>query len=301
MGYKKKEMQVAFFMLAPIFVFLLFFYLYPAIFNIKISFTDLNFLKINKEPHYIGFRNYEGLIKSKDFVLLLVNTVVKLTIISVILRLVLGLLIAILLNSSSLKRLKVQGLFRTLILIPWATPPVVTVYVWKWLLAQENGIVNNILIKLGIINNPIAFFGNIRFVWLSITLIIVWNNLPFVVVTLLAAMQSIPTELYEAAHVDGAGSVQSFIFITIPLLIPTFSIVTLLTVFWTFNNFVYVWLTTRGGPGTYTNVLATAIYMKAFNEYKLGYSAAIGVFMSFVMLIFAVFYLRSLVKKGVIV
>lgn len=284
-------------MLLPAFFFLILFYVYPILFNIKISFTDLNFLRISEKPKFIGLSNYLDFLKSKDFINVLFNTAFWLTFVTILIRIVLGLLIALLLNSNVLKRLNLAGLFRTLILIPWATPPVVAVFTWRWLLQQHSGLVNILLLSMGIIKDPIAFFGNIKVVWFAVIAIIVWNNLPFVVIVLLAALQSIPTELYEAAQVDGAGKISSFVYITLPLILPTISITTLLTVFWTFNNFVYVWLTTAEGPGTFTSVLATRIYTKAFYEYKLGYSSAIGMIMSLIVFIFAILYLKFVLSK----
>ncbi len=292
----RKNMYILF-MLLPAFFFLILFYMYPILFNIKISFTDLNFLRMSEKPKFVAFSNYWDFLKSKDFFNVLFNTAFWLTFVTISIRIVLGLLIALLLNSNTLKKLRLTGLFRTLVLIPWATPPVVAVFTWRWLLQQQSGLVNIVLLSMGIIKDPIAFFGDIKVVWFSVVAIIVWNNLPFVVIVFLAALQSIPNELYEAAQVDGAGKISSFFYITLPLILPTISITTLLTVFWTFNNFVYVWLTTAEGPGTFTSVLATRIYTKAFFEYKLGYSSAIGMIMSFIVFVFAIFYLKFVLSK----
>jgi multiple sugar transport system permease protein len=109
---------------------------------------------------------------------------------------------------------------------------------------------------------------------------------------LLAALQTIPEDLNEAADIDGANRWQLFRFITLPYLIPTISVLTLMSVIWTFNNFVYVWLATGAGPGTFTNVLATEVYIRAFIDLRIGYSAAIGVTMAIVMAAFGALYFR---------
>jgi multiple sugar transport system permease protein len=126
----------------------------------------------------------------------------------------------------------------------------------------------------------------------------VWRELPFVVISLLAGLQSIPGELYEAARIDGASEWGLIWHITLKLLRPVLAVVTLLITIWTFNNFLYVWLTTRGGPGQATQVLATQMYTEAFINYKLGYGAAVGVLMSVLMLVFAVAYFNTAFKRS---
>ena len=129
---------------------------------------------------------------------------------------------------------------------------------------------------------------------------LVWRELPFVVITFLAALQSIPTELRDAARIDGANKWQIQTRIVLPLLKPVIAVVTLLTTIWTFNNFVYVWLATRGGPGDYTQVLATQMYSTSFVDYRMGEGAAIGVLMSLIMFVFALVYflVQSRKKRG---
>ncbi len=293
---KKKRFNFVYF-LVPTFFFIISFYLFPTIYNFRISISDLNLLRMMQKPTFVGLSNYLDFIKRKSFFQVLFNTAFWLTFVTISVRLILGLLIALLLNSKNLKRIRITGVVRTLVLIPWATPPIVAIYVWKWLLQQQYGLVNKILVGSGVINNPIAFFGNVNIVWFSVILIFTWNTLPFVVIVILAGLQSIPDELYEAAYVDGAGKIYTFTRITIPLLLPTISVTTLLIFIWSFNNFEYVWLTTKGGPGTFTNVLSTAIYLKAFTEYKMGYSSAIGMIMTFIVFIFAFISLKYVIVR----
>ena len=188
------------------------------------------------------------------------------------------------------RRWQLGWLVRSLILIPWVTPPVVAVAAWKWLLDARYGVVNQLLVGLGFIDQGIPFLAKTRTVWGAIETMLVWRELPFVVITFLAALQSIPSELKEAARVDGATEFQIQTRIVLPLLRPVIAVVTLLTTIWTFNNFVYVWLATRGGPGDYTQVLATQMYMTSFVDYRMGAGAAIGVVMSVIMFVFALVY-----------
>jgi multiple sugar transport system permease protein len=284
-------------MLAPAFVILALFYAYPTFQNVAISLTDLTLLKLRRGGDWVGLDNYREFLTSPDFGHLLFNTVLWLTALSVVLRMLIGLGMALLLNSPVLKRLRLGTVTKLAILVPWATPPIVAVVVWRWMLDAQNGIVNALLLYLGVVDDPVAFFANLRTVWPSVVTIVVWNTVPLVALSLLASLQSIPEELNEAAALDGASRWQQFRHITLPFLMPTIMVLMLTSVFWTFNNFVYVWLATGAGPGTFTNVLATEIYIKAFVDFRLGYSSAVGVVMALVMALFGVLYYR-LVTRG---
>jgi multiple sugar transport system permease protein len=279
-------------MLAPAFLILGLFYVYPTFQNLAISLTDLSLLRLKVGGNFIGLDNYREFVKSPEFGHLLFNTVIWLTALSVILRLAIGLGMALLLNSPVLKRLRMSTVAKLAILVPWATPPIVAVVIWRWMLDAQNGVVNAVLKSLGIVDHPIAFFADLRTVWPSIVTIIVWNTVPLVAISLLASLQSIPDELNEAAELDGATRWQQFRHITLPFLMPTITVLTLMSVFWTFNNFVYVWLATGAGPGTFTNVLATEIYIKAFVDFRMGYSSAVGMVMALVMAVFGIVYYR---------
>lgn len=284
-------------MLAPAFVILALFYAYPTFQNLAQSLTDLSLLRLRQGGDWVGLDNYREFLTSPDFGHLLFNTVIWLTALSVVLRMLIGLGMALLLNSPVLKRLRLGTAAKLAILVPWATPPIVAVIIWRWMLDAQNGIVNDILLRLGIVEDPVAFFADLRTVWPSVITIIVWNTVPLVAISLLASLQSIPEELNEAAALDGASRWQQFRHITLPFLMPTIMVLTLTSVFWTFNNFVYVWLATGAGPGTFTNVLATEIYIKAFVDFRLGYSSAVGIVMALVMAVFGVIYYRFVAQS----
>lgn len=216
---------------------------------------------------------------------------------TVVLRLVMGLGLALLINASVLHRWKLSGIARTLLIIPWVTPPVVAVAAWQWLLEPRYGAVNQLLVGWGILDEGIPFFFDTSTVWGSIIAIVVWNGLPLVTVSILAGLQAIPEELYEAARVDGASKMHAFRYITLPLLAPVLAVVGLLTTIWTYNNFAIVWLATGGGPGNYTEILATQLYTEAFTNYRFGTGAAVGVIMSLIMALFAILYFQFVFKK----
>lgn len=284
-------------MLAPIFFFLVFFYGYPTLFNLYNSFTDLNLMGLKSGGEWVGLEHYVALLTSRDFYRVLWNTLFWLTLVSVVLRLVLGLLLALLLNSATLRRYRLTTLSRLLLLVPWATPPIVAVVVWRWLLDGRQGFINVWLQNLGLTDQPIAFLASVDWVWPAVITIIVWNTLPLVTLTFLAALQSVPPELLEAAEMDGASPLHRFFHVTLPHLMPTVVVMTLLLIFWTFNNFVYVWLATGAGPGLFTNVLATEIYIKGFIDFELGFSSAVGMVMAAMMAVFGLFYFRFVAMR----
>lgn len=287
-----RERMTIFWMLFPTFLVIVGFYIYPTLYNLELSFTDITLLKLRKGGDWVGMSNYWEFLRSSSFFDIALNTVFWLTAVSVTCRMILGLLFALLLNASFLKRMKLSTLARLILLVPWATPPVVAVIAWRWMFDPTHGAINSWLLSTGLISDPIAFVSNLSTVWPAINTIIVWNTTPLVAISLLAALQTVPQELNEAASIDGATKFQEFRFITLPYLIPTLSVLTLMSVIWTFNNFVYVWLATGAGPGTFTNVLATEVYLKAFVDLRIGYSAAIGVTMAVVMALFGALYFR---------
>lgn len=283
-------------MLLPSMVLLVLFYGYPIFDNLRISFTDLSLLGMKKGGNWVGLANYRELFHSGDFNHILFNTFIWLTATSVALRLLFGLGIALLLNTRGMRVLRLAAVSRFALLIPWATPPIVAVVIWRFLL-ERNGFVNDALIGLGFIDQPIAFLADIRTVWPSIVLIMLWNTVPLIALSLLSSLQTVPEEYYEAAELDGATSWQTFRFVTLPFLMPAILVLGLMSVFWSFNNFVYVWLATGAGPGTFTNVLATEVYLKAFVDFRLGYSSAIGMVMAVVMGAFGILYLRLVAQR----
>ncbi|MBS7707361.1 carbohydrate ABC transporter permease [Chelatococcus asaccharovorans] len=286
-------------MLGPALIILALFYLWPMVENLRVSFTDLTLLRLRVGGQWIGLANYEEFITSPETGRLMMNTFIWLTAISVAVRLLLGLAIALIVNTPLVRHLRLATLARIAILVPWATPPVVAIIIWRWLLEAPNGALNSVLLALGLIDTPIAFLADLRTVWPSVIAIVVWNTVPLIALSLLASLQAVPADLYEAAELDGATRSAKFWHITLPFLKPTIVVLGLTSVFWTFNNFVYVWLATGAGPGTFTNVLATEIYIRSFVDFRLGYGAAIGIVMALIMAVFGYFYFRMIGRRQI--
>lgn len=277
-------------LVGPAMLVLALFFAGPAVYNIALSFQELSLFDLGKPGKWVGAANFVEILSDPATGHAFYNTAVNQTIVTVAVRLVLGMALALLLNATVFRRWRLGWLVRSLMLVPWVTPPVVAVAAWKWLLDARYGVVNQLLLGMGLIDQGIPFLARTSTVWGAVQTMLIWRELPFVVITFLAALQSIPTEMKEAARIDGASEFQIQTRIVIPMLRPVIAVVTLLTTIWTFNNFVYVWLATRGGPGNYTQVLATQMYTTSFVDYRMGAGAAIGVVMSAIMFVFALAY-----------
>ena len=273
------------------------FYLYPTAYNLQNSFTDLSLFGLKRGGQWVGVQNYVELLTATEFRRVLWNTTVWLTLVGVSVRILLGVALAFLLNSDTLRKYRLTTIFHLLLLVPWATPPIVAVVIWRWMLDPRAGIVNKLLLGAGVVAEPIVFLFDVAFVWSALITIITWNTLLLVMLTFVASLKSIPGEVLEAAAVDGAGKLQSAWHVVLPHLMPAIVVMALMSTFWTFNNFAYVWLTTGAGPGLYTNVMATEVYLKAFIDGRMGYSAALGIVMAAIMTAFGLLYLRFVVRR----
>lgn len=278
-------------LLTPTLVLLTALFAIPAGYNVWLALHEVTPYDALGDGEFVGLTNFVSVFTDPQTWSSGRNTVLWLTLVTVVLRLGLGVGLAILLQQPVLRRFRLVGLARTIVLLPWMIPPTVAVAAWKWLLDGRTGLVNKALVQSGVIDQPIPFFGEVATVWPSIAAVMVWRELPFVVIAFMAGLQAIPTDQYEAASIDGANSWRSFWYVTLPNLRPVLVVVALMITIGSFNNFIYVWLTTGGGPGTYTQVLATQLFSSAFVDNELGKGAAIGLLMSGFMLFVAAFYL----------
>jgi arabinogalactan oligomer/maltooligosaccharide transport system permease protein len=204
-----------------------------------------------------------------------------------------GLGLAILLN----RPMRLRGLYRVLLILPWAVPTFVSAFAWRFLFRQEYGLINELLRAVGL--EPVAWFDN---TWTSLATAIVaniWLGVPFMMVALLGGLQTIPAELHEAATIDGASNWQRFLHVTLPGLRPVSMTVILLGTIWTFNMFPVIYLLTGGEPAGKTEILVTGAYRAAFEGIR-NYSlaATYGVLILSILLVFSVLYRRALRRQG---
>lgn len=290
----KKSLQEAaagYFLILPVILVIIFLVIYPMITSIYISFT-------NKRlgvpfPKITGFTNYVQVLKSAVFERSLRNSIFW-TLASGILQFILGMTLALILNQSFKGRFFFRGLF----IVPWVTPGVVVAITYRWLLNGMVGIVNQIMVAIHIIPEPVGWFSDPRLVMPVLIYINVWRGIPFMMITLLAGLQTIPVELIEAAKADGAGVIRRFFFVTMPYMRHVIFIGLLIFTLWNFNNFDMIYLTTRGGPGTFSFTLPIMIYSAAFEEIEYGKAASISSFMFIFLMIIAMIYLQMMSREG---
>ena len=263
MQKKKKSKRLGYLMLLPALAVILLIQIYPFLDGFKLSFTNSNLLSPGKEK-FIGLQNYiDILTKDKEFYSSLAFSFIY-AISIVIFSYILGMLIAALLNMN----MKGRGIYRAVILMPWVIAPMVMAANWLWLLNDQFGLINHVLMELKIIEKPILFLTTRYMSRFTVTMIGVWKNLPFMTITLLAGMQGIPGELYEAARIDGGGKIKSFLYITLPSLRSVSKVSVTLLLIWAFNGFENIFLLTEGGPSGNTMVLPIYAYNTAFFRSK---------------------------------
>jgi multiple sugar transport system permease protein len=244
--------------------------IYPALIGLWYSFQNrmIGFPKVE----FVGLRNYVELLGDARLRISIVRSLLFAGGV-VSLKLVIGLLVALFLNQTFGGR----GFIRSIVLLPWSLPLVVSVLIFTWMYNDMFGVFNFLLIKGGLIDLPLIFLGDRKLALLSGLLINVWRGIPFFAINLLAGLQAIPDELYDAGQVDGASSLQLFRHVTLPSLRTVMLIVFLLSFIWTSNDFTTFWILTRGGPGTATEVFSIVTYKIAFIGLELGKAAAVPV------------------------
>ncbi len=228
----------------------------PVVQGIALSFTD-RYLLEPKTGAFIGLQNYATFIQSPSFFHYVANTLVW-SIGSLAGTLSLGMALALLLN----RNLRFRSVYRALALIPWVMPMVAAGLVWRWIFDGAYGILNYSLLQLGIIQQYVTFLADLTFTWPSVLIVSWWKGYPFVYAVLLAGLQGISKELYEAAAIDGATGWKAFLHVTLPQLRPVLFVLVLLESIWTTNDFTSIWVLTQGGPPPdYTMTLTQLVYV----------------------------------------
>jgi multiple sugar transport system permease protein len=260
--------------------------LYPLISAIYLSLFSIYTPTLAGE--WVAADNYTALLANGDFWNAVLNTLIW-TVGTLILQLVFGVAMALLLNQS----IVFQSLARSLVLFPYFLSTVVAVLVWRWLFNDLYGILNHVLLIAGLIDAPVNWLGQMPNAMISIILVGAWKYFPFVVIVVLARLQSIPEQLYEAATIDGAGPFQRFTDITLPQLRDVLVVVVLLRAIWDFKEFDLIYLMTGGGPVRATQTLSLLVYEEAFRLNRMGMASTYAVAMMLVLLGFTLVYLRQ--------
>lgn len=264
---KLRKTYTPYLFLLPALIFMGIFLFYPIVDVFRLSFTDYNMIT---EASFLGAQNYKNLLNDPLFWKTLKNSFIYL--IGVVpLLVILPIFIAVLVN----RELKGIKWFRAAYYIPVVTSMVVVGIMWKWLY-KGNGLLNYILMSIGLINDPISWLTSTQYALYSVMAVTIWKGLGYYMVIYLAGLQSIPQELYEVAKIDGANWWQKHLYVTVPLLKPSILFVTVLSSIAAMKVFTEVYVMTKGGPINSSKTLVFYIYEKAFENLNLGYAAAMG-------------------------
>lgn len=302
---RRRQLKItlrAYLWLAPLLICLAIILVYPLVNGFLLSFTDANQTNIAVQIgpisypatyRFIGLQNYADIVRNwftpgSDQNHVIIQTIIWLLANS-LLHFLLGLGLALILN----RKMRLRGIYRTLLMIPWAMPQFVSAFAWRFLYNQQGGYIDAALQALHL--PTIGWGSDPTWALIAVIIVNVWLGIPFMTVTLLGGLQSIPAELYEAAAIDGASGWQRFRQITLPMLRPIAFLVTLLDVIWTFNVFAVIFLLTNGGPFHRSDTLITYAWEQAFlvpQRYGLG--GAYGIIILLILLVFTLFYSRML-------
>ena len=290
-GLESNPNAFAYLINAPSLIIIFVTIIYPVLYSLSVSLEDWN-LRKPQGRHFIGLGNYLDLLSSPDFLQVLGRTA-SYVLISLACILTIGLLFALVLS----RKTRGIGILRSVMLIPWAIPAVVNGIMWKWFLDSSYGIVNAILKAAGIIDTYVAFLAHPTSAFICIIVASVWKQLTVTTILILASLQTIPNELYEAATVDGASSWKKFRGITLPMIGPSIMVVLIYLTTVLFREFDLIYVLTYGGPGNATALVGWTIYEQAFALMHVGKGAAVGYILALITFVIAVIYIRLLNKK----
>jgi multiple sugar transport system permease protein len=297
---KSRERRLAWALIAPTAIIVLGLVLFPAIFNIWISFHKVNLGTLQNvfSAPFNGLSNYLNVINDFSFKFQDIKnmgaavTSIVYSVLSTVLTLVFGLIAALLLN----RPFRGRGLARAVFLFPYIAPIVSVAFVWRWILdPRPSGVVNDLLMRLGAIDMPIAYLATRGLALLLVIIFEAWRYFPFAMLMILARLQAIDDTPYEAAEVDGANNWKKFIYITMPELRYVMGAIFVLRLLWTFNKFDDIFLLTGGGFGT--KVMPVLIYEFSFRTFNFGKGAAAAMIQLVIVLIFMIVNLRIVMKE----
>lgn len=284
----KYKHALAFMLLAPAIIGLIALVVYPLIWELNLSFTNMSIRRFTNWE-YVGLTQYERVftqpvLKQASFFQLLGQTVVW-TFINITFHVVLGMILALLLN----RKMRLRGLYRMLLIIPWAVPQVIAVLAWRGEFNYEYGFLNVMLKGLGI--TPVAWLTDPTANFAAMCITNIWLGVPFMMVILLGGLQSIAGEYYEAAEMDGANGWQQFWTVTMPLMRPVITPAVILGTVWTFNNFNVPFFINQNELES-SDILVTALFRMAFQYNQYGFAAAFAFINFALLLVYSIFYLR---------
>jgi trehalose/maltose transport system permease protein len=288
-GQVRAERRLGYALVAPVVILLLAITAYPLVYNIWNSFHSVNLSIANQPRSFVGLDNYTKMFGSTEWVTALERTVAFMAV-SVFLETIAALGLALMLN----RDFRGRGFLRAAILVPWAVPTVVSATLWKTMFDPRAGFVDYLLGGLNLPGAHTTWLAGVWTSWVAILVADAWKNVPFIAIILLAGLQVIPGEVYEAARMDGASAWQSFRRMTLPLLKPALAVALIFRTLQAFLVFDVIYIMTGGGPGVSTETLAFVNWQVFLVNTDFGYGGAISVMLVIMALVIAGIYVRVL-------
>ncbi|KLO23463.1 carbohydrate ABC transporter permease [Marinitoga sp. 1155] len=286
-----KQRKFIILMLLPTILLISFIILYPTISGVLLSFKNYSIFNFGKIK-WVGFENYKEIFSDVFYIDIIWNTI-KWIFFSVFFQLIFGFILALLMKEP----FKGRGLYAGFVFYPWAISGFAIGLIWSWLLNGQFGVINDILLRIGFIKEGFNFLSDPSLAMFSVILVNVWYGIPFFAIMILAALQSIPDSLYEAAEIDGAGYFTKLFKITIPYIKPTLINTILLRIIWVMNFPDVIYGMTRGGPAGSTEILSVKMINTVFYESNYSKAAAHGVIIVTVLVLYTIMYLKLTSKK----
>jgi len=272
-------------LLAPALIIMLAVVIVPIVEAVSMSFQSYNLIK-PKKIAFIGLQNYAKLFSDPLFWSSLWRTLIW-VVCAVGCQFLFGFILAQLLN----RYFRGRGVIRAVSMIPWVTPGVLIALMWRWLFDGNYGVINDVLKRLNIIQDNIAWLSRVDTALPATIITIIWQGIPFFALMILAGLQGIPGELYEAADIDGASGPQKLFYVTIPSLKNTIAVTTMLRIIWVANSVDVIWNMTEGGPAYASQTLSVYVYKQA-SALNMGYASAMAIMLMLLLLLVAIPYLR---------
>jgi multiple sugar transport system permease protein len=278
-------------MIAPVLIALGAVMIVPFIQIIRMSFIKYDVFA-GGLTSFVGLENYKTMFTDPRFYNALWNTI-KFTLITVTFQLLFGLGIAVVLN----EKFKGRTLIRVAVLLPWALPTIINSLLFRWMFDSKFGLFNDILMRLGVVATPVDWLVSSAGASFAIYVTQIWKMSSYMGLIILAGLQSIPSNLYESARVDGASGWKQFIRITLPLIRPAVIVAVVFRTVIALQVFDVVYAMTKGGPGLATETMVYSIYMQTFRYTEFGYGSTLSVFLSLVIMVFGILYARGLYRR----
>jgi multiple sugar transport system permease protein len=276
----------------PGLLFMLAFMVFPILYNIVLSFQNVTLLNLRGVHEFIGWQNYKTMFKDPLFSISFSNSAIF-TSVSILFQFTIGFALALFFN----RKFPGRDLMRSMMLLGWMMPIIITATLFKWMFAGDFGVINHLLQVIGIIDKPIFWLTEHNYSLPGTIMANIWIGIPFNMVILLSGLQSLPGHLYESAKIDGASRLRQFTNITLPLMKPTIMVLLMLGIIYTFKVFDLIFIMTGGGPVNSTTVFPLFAYRMAFTNYELSMGATAATFMFFVLIALASVYLWMVRKE----